>query len=235
MTIVDGWQIGSESEVDGTTAQGSPSNIRFAPGDGIQLVVPGGQSTGGETTGAEIYFSGDDDFGMTSFVAEAELMMSASPGTCQSMFTFTADFDTSSDEQDIEVIAPSMMKDTAIAKAGVQLTNHNPEESGENDFMIQPFPRDPTIGYHTYCIAWLDDSVTYGFDGVPWKSPTKYVSINPSFIILNHWATGDEAFFQAPMPAEDVIMKAKSLRVWYKAAASSDPSDGCTEADACVI
>lgn len=89
-------------------------------------------------------------------------------------------------------------------------------------------------------------------NGKAWNGPTNFVSVNPSYVIVNH--CGDHGFFgvslakeisaggrlkylvQAPMPSKDAVMKVRGLKVYYAAAgdAAGMPS-GCTEADVCAI
>jgi hypothetical protein len=78
------WQIGAVS-ADGVTAFGQASNIRPAanPQDGIEMVVPGGQ-TGNQVTGAELAWQADGK-GMTKIYTEIEMQIDPTPGTCQSI------------------------------------------------------------------------------------------------------------------------------------------------------
>lgn len=78
------WQIGAVNP-DGVTAYGQASNIRAAqnPADGIELVVPGGQ-TGSQVSGAEIAWQAGGK-GMTKIYTEIEMQIDPTPGTCQSI------------------------------------------------------------------------------------------------------------------------------------------------------
>lgn len=53
-----------------------------------------------------------------------------------------------SDEQDMEVIAASLMEPSAVKEAGLQLTNHAPD--GAKDHRTVPFPTNPSVGFHKY-------------------------------------------------------------------------------------
>ena len=74
--------IGSISTVDKTTCYGSAANYNFTgTSAGLQLIVPGGQTIGGNVTGAEL----DLDFAILHGVVTAQYKLSAVPGTCQSI------------------------------------------------------------------------------------------------------------------------------------------------------
>ena len=64
----------------GTTCEGSASNVRIVDGV-LEMIVPGGQKTGGVIKGAELCFSTAATGGV--FTMEAKL--DGTPGTCQSI------------------------------------------------------------------------------------------------------------------------------------------------------
>lgn len=55
-----------------------------------------------------------------------------------------------SDEQDMEIIAASLLTPSEVKEAGLQLTNHAPDKSGNKDHRTVPFPSDPSVGFHNY-------------------------------------------------------------------------------------
>jgi hypothetical protein len=65
-------------------------------------------------------------------------------------FTYVKDYENFSDELDIEILGSSIMKASDVADPGVQLTNFNPDQSGESDHRIIPFTTDPTKGFHKF-------------------------------------------------------------------------------------
>jgi len=78
------YQMGAASEDDGTICVGKASNYRFTgTKNGLQLVVPGGQTAGKgkKVTGAEIFFQKDILYG----VMTANMKLDSTPGTCQSI------------------------------------------------------------------------------------------------------------------------------------------------------
>lgn len=232
MTIANGYQIGNTAP-DGTYAYGMASNVRFG-NDGVHLVVPGNQTAGGQVTGAQLIFN-NKGRGMTRMHAEADIQVDATPGTCQAFWTFTNNLSASSDEQDMEVIAASLLTDSEVHEAGLQLTNHAPDKSGNKDHRTVPFPSDPSVGFHKYTIAWDRRSVSYSIDGQRLDGPTEDVSQNPSNLLLNHWASGNIGFFGAPLPVETVTMRVRSIRLYYETDFDSSLPSGCTESDVCVV
>lgn len=124
-----------------TLCRSDPANFRFTD-DGMEMVVPGesvrvrrpvssrradmalsslltgGQSLGGEITGAELQ-SVDK---MTSGHLSMRAQISPVHGTCQSLFTYIdeAGFPEAGDEQDIEILGQRLDE-------GMLLTNYNPE------------------------------------------------------------------------------------------------------------
>ncbi|WVQ81539.1 hypothetical protein IAT38_003663 [Cryptococcus sp. DSM 104549] len=231
LEVTDGWRVGSTAS-DGTRCVGSTENVVISDG-AMLLTVPGGQSTGGTVSGAEVAFSTIVSGGV--FTMEAQL--DAGHGTCQSIFTYTQDEGTGRDEQDIEMLGQSLMtkSDTGV-EPGIQLTNWDPSGSG-NDFLITPFTADPTTSYHNYTVGWLSGGTKYYFDGQELDSPSKYSSVNPSSVIINNWSNGESTFTQGP-PTADVTLKVKSITFYYQTDSLSNyPAypTGCSASDACRI
>ncbi|WRT68898.1 uncharacterized protein IL334_005880 [Kwoniella shivajii] len=222
LEINDGWKAGSVAD-DGTYCQGVASNVAINNGI-LTLTVPGGQSTGGVVSGAEIQTTE----AITGGVFTMNAQLSPVSGTCQAIFTYTVDDTASGDEQDIEMV---------FSQPGLQLTNWDPTGSGLNDFSIDQFPNEPSTSFNDYTIAWLKDATSYYYNGVALDSPKKYQSVNPSNVIINNWSSGDPTFSMGP-PAEDTVMQVKSLTFYYQTEPmSSYPAypSGCTEADACKV
>ncbi len=67
---------------------------------------------------------------------------------------------------------------------------------GGDDQLVVPFPSDPTAGFHNYTISWLKSTTSYYFDKTALKGPTKYMSVNPSKLIINHWSNGNPQWTQ---------------------------------------
>ena len=221
-----------------TSAYGQASNVRPAGADGIALVVPGGQAGQQQVTCGEIAFQNDGQ-GMSRIHTEVEMQVSSTPGTCASIFTFVAAHESGKDEMDIEILGASLMSKSEVAEAGVQLTNHAPDlGKDESDHTIVPFSADPSTGFHKYAITWTGAGgpVSYAMDGVRLDSPSGFVGVRDSHVILNHWSTSDVAFMGAPMPEEDVSMKVRDLVVYYAdPGARTELAEGCQESDVCAV
>ncbi|WWC73250.1 uncharacterized protein I206_107216 [Kwoniella pini CBS 10737] len=231
--INTGWQMGTSAE-DGGYALGSSKNIGFKDGY-LTLTVPGGQKKGKSITGAEI--STKTIFGGGIFTMNAQL--SKVPGTVQSMFSYTSNYEKFGDEQDIELLASSFLTANPDngTPPGIELTNYAPDNSGNNEETIVPFPNNPTEGFNNYTIGWIKGGTQYYYNGKAINSPKKYSSINPSYIILNNWSSGDPNFSMGP-PAQDSVLKVKSVTFYYQTQAlTSYPAypSGCTQAKACVV
>nr|XP_019009680.1 uncharacterized protein I206_05240 [Kwoniella pini CBS 10737]OCF48461.1 hypothetical protein I206_05240 [Kwoniella pini CBS 10737] len=203
--INTGWQMGTSAE-DGGYALGSSKNIGFKDGY-LTLTVPGGQKKGKSITGAEI--STKTIFGGGIFTMNAQL--SKVPGTVQSMFSYTSNYEKFGDEQDIELLASSFLTANPDngTPPGIELTNYAPDNSGNNEETIVPFPNNPTEGFNNYTIGWIKGGTQYYYNGKAINSPKKYSSINPSYIILNNWSSGDPNFSMGP-PAQDSVLKGTS-------------------------
>ncbi|ODO01647.1 hypothetical protein I350_06471 [Cryptococcus amylolentus CBS 6273] len=230
--ITDGWQVGGVGP-DGTRSVGSTENVKIIDGDMV-LTVPGGQSVGGEVTAAEVTFR--EVVGGGVFTMEAQLDGGA--GTCQSIFTYTQSTDVGNDEQDIEMLGQSLLSSASNgAEPGIQLTNWDPTNAGENEEKSTAFPDDPTTAYHNYTIGWLPGGTKYYYDGQELEGPSKYASVNPSNLIINNWSNGDASFTAGP-PSADVSLRVKSVTFYYQSETldsyPANPS-GCSEVDACVV
>jgi hypothetical protein len=53
----------------------------------------------------------------------------------------------------MEVIAASLMTNSTVHEAGLQLANHAPDKSGNKDTQTILFPSDPSVGFHKY--TWV--------------------------------------------------------------------------------
>ncbi|ODN74718.1 hypothetical protein L202_07047 [Cryptococcus amylolentus CBS 6039] len=170
------------------------------------------------------------------FTLEAQL--GSVEGTCQSIFTYTQSTDVGSDEQDIEMLGQSLLTPGPIGvDPGIQLTNWNPTNASESEETTTPFPNDPTTSYHNYTIGWLPGGTKYYYDGQELNSPSKYSSVNPSYVIINNWSNGNPNFTAGP-PTADVDLRIKSVAFYYQTETLDRyPAypDGCSEADACVV
>ncbi|WRT68897.1 uncharacterized protein IL334_005879 [Kwoniella shivajii] len=226
-----GWGIGTAAD-DGGHAIGSTNNVGFSNG-AMTLKVPGGQKKGKAITGAEINFANSVGGGV--FTMNAQL--SAVEGTCQSIFTYTSDSSKYGDEQDVEILSTSILTSTNGVPPGVQLTNYDPANTGNNDAVIDPFPNNPTTGYNDYTIGWLKGGTKYFYNAKVLNSPTKYSSIHNSLVLINNWSSGDESFTAGP-PVKDNILQVKSVTFYYQTqnldAYPALPS-GCTQAKACIV
>nr|XP_019047784.1 hypothetical protein I302_04401 [Kwoniella bestiolae CBS 10118]OCF26714.1 hypothetical protein I302_04401 [Kwoniella bestiolae CBS 10118] len=190
LRVQDGSRAGSVAP-DGGYCQASADNVAIDEGV-LKLTVPGRQAAGGVITGAEIETTTPVLGGVFTMSAQ----LSPVHGTCQAIFTYSADKDASVDEMDIEMV---------YIEPGLQLTNHDPNGSGENDFEINPFSNDPTAGFSDYTIGWFKDGPKYYYNGAVLTGPTKYPAVNPSNIVINNWSSGKPTFTQGP-PGEDTVM-----------------------------
>ncbi|WVR09774.1 hypothetical protein IAU60_006850 [Kwoniella sp. DSM 27419] len=230
--INDQYHMGAVSDKDGTYAVGSGKNVKLNNGV-LEFWVPGGQvANGGAITGAEIMTIKPYLGGIVSMDAKLD----PGHGTVQSIFTYTIDEGVGRSEQDIEMLGQSFMKASDIADAGIQLTNWDPKWSG-TDFKITPFPANPTTDYHKYTIGWMPKKTTYYFDDKAIDGPSKFRSVDPSQVVINHWTNGDPGFTEGP-PKKDLVMKVKSL-AFYLQEESLDhyPAlpNGCSLEQACRV
>ncbi|KAH7108290.1 hypothetical protein BKA62DRAFT_17326 [Auriculariales sp. MPI-PUGE-AT-0066] len=231
--ITNGWQAGAVA-ADGTVPIGEVQNIRVNNGI-LELVVPGGQTAGGNTTVAQI-----EGPVVIAGVFTMETQIDPTPGTCQSIFTYHTQETGTDDEQDIEILSSYLFEagDNGTPP-GIELTNYNPSGGG-NDNTIVPYPdansaTSPTSAFHNYTIAWIPATGTrYYYDNQALNGPTKYTSANPSSIILNHWTNGDHGFTQGP-PAQEAVMRVKRVTGFYAAPGETEMPAGCSEADVCVV
>ncbi|WWC64185.1 uncharacterized protein I303_106793 [Kwoniella dejecticola CBS 10117] len=223
LRIMDGSKAGSVAP-DGGRSLTSIDNVAITDGV-LTLTVPGGQAKGGQIGSAEI----ETIFAATGGVFTMNAQLSPVAGTCQSIFTYTENEDVGLDEQDIEVVA--------ITPGKIQLTNHDPAKSKENELAIVPFPNDPFTSFNDYTIGWYKDSTKYYYNGAVLDGPTQYRSVNPSQIVINNWSSGKETFTQGP-PVEDTVLQIKSIAYYYQEESmSAYPAypAGCSEAQACRV
>lgn len=50
----------------------------------------------------------------------------------------------------MEIIAASLLEPSEVKEAGLQLTNHSPDDTNSKDHRTVPFPTDPSVGFHKY-------------------------------------------------------------------------------------
>ena len=124
-----------------------------------------------------------------------------------------------------------------------------------------PFYARLTIDQRAYIsIAWLPTGTKYYFDRTALKSPAKYCKPNTSVqsadfsisqslkwsvlamrsahmlisVIINHWSAGIKGFTEGP-PTQDVVMKVKTVSIYYKTKRQSGLPKGCDLAQACRV
>ena len=129
--ITNGFQTGPRGP-DGTTCIAKSQNLAIKGGI-LELTVPGGQSKGGDVTGAEIYF----DTPLTGGVFAMQAQLDGTVGTDHStvdfakvkmankQFTYHAN-GTDGDEQDIEMLGASLLEPAPHGTPpGIELTDWN--------------------------------------------------------------------------------------------------------------
>ncbi|KAJ9116023.1 hypothetical protein QFC24_006864 [Naganishia onofrii] len=231
LTVSPG-RIGGVNQDDHTTAcYSDPSNFRFTSDGIMQMVVPGGQSTGGIITGAEVHSTDTMISGHLSMTSR----VSPVHGTCQAMFTYIDEggYPMAGDEQDIEMLGQTLDE-------GIVLTNWNPNSyHSQSEGTVVPFPSPPTTAFHNYTIFWppADASprqTSYYFDGQLLKTMDQYVSVNPSRAYLNNWSNGQASFTQGP-PTDDAVLEVAHLAWYYSTAQVPGLPNGCTMQQACRV
>jgi hypothetical protein len=104
---------------------------------------------------------------------------------------------------------------------------------------LVPFPSQFTTSFHNYTFTWPPSNAAnretrYYFDKQLINTFTEYVSINPSGAYINNWSNGQASFTQGP-PADDSVLRVRSLAWYYGTAEKSGLPAGCSIEEACRV
>lgn len=109
----------------------------------------------------------------------------------------------------------------------------------QHNTTLVPFPSPPTTSFHNYTLTWPASNVAnretrYYFDDHLINTFTEYVSLNPSGAYINNWSNGQASFTQGP-PADDSVLRVRSLAWYYGTAERSGLPAGCSIEEACRV
>ncbi|KAI4187739.1 MAG: hypothetical protein LQ346_005447 [Caloplaca aetnensis] len=169
---------------------------------GLQMVVRGPTQQGSAVSTAELKTIREDMHYGSYRVA---LKYSQEPGTCGSMFWYKND----THEIDIELL--SYQDTDAFSTSPVNFVLHS---DGPKGFATPQLPFHPSDGFHEYRFDWSPGKVSFYADGQFIRDLTQGVPVDPGFIMLNHWSSGNPGWSKGP-PTKDVTMTVAYVKAYF--------------------
>jgi len=185
----------------------SPSNAVVRDGY-LELIVPGGQGSGGISSGQVEMTESNILYASVRTVA----ILSQPAGVCNGMFFYKND----EQEIDIEWLSdPSSQSNHGTPQ--LWFTNQDANQDGKSTNTHMDPPSNSFNTEHEYRIDWTEGSVAFFIDGVQKWQTTEDVPTEPGSWIWNNWANGDKGWTAGP-PTEDAIFKIKEIQMYYNTA-----------------